>query len=117
MQGRDLHGPTGVLKSAMAINQDPYQATLLNMKFHPSALNSEEDLRKLSALIKAYFHNGGKHVQFNVVTKETLLAALEHPQQYRNLVVRVAGYSAYFIQLGRAMQDEIIARTEHSLSN
>ena len=85
------------------------------MKFHPSALASDEDLRKLSALIKTYLNHGGKHVQFNVVSREMLLEAQHNPEQYRDLVVRVAGYSAYFIQLNRAIQDEVIARTELDL--
>jgi formate C-acetyltransferase len=116
MQGRDTHGPTAVMRSALRIDQDPYQATLMNMKFHPSVLQSDEDLQKLSALIKTYLKNGGKHVQFNVVSRETLLKAQQDPGQYRDLVVRVAGYSAYFTQLNRAMQDEVIARTELSLA-
>ncbi len=116
MQGRDTHGPTAVMRSALQIDQDPYQATLMNMKFHPSALESEEDLRKLSAMIKTYFNHGGKHVQFNVVSREMLRKAQQHPEQFRDLVVRVAGYSAYFTQLNRAMQDEVIARTEWSLA-
>ncbi len=115
MHGHDLHGPTAVLRSALKIDQDPYQATLMNMKFHPSALEQPADLEKLAALLRTYFSRGGKHVQFNVVTRETLLAAQEHPQDYRNLVVRVAGYSAYFTQLNRPMQDEVIARTEHRI--
>jgi pyruvate formate-lyase/glycerol dehydratase family glycyl radical enzyme len=113
MRGRDTHGPTALLKSAMKIDQRTYQATLLNMKFHPSALKSTEDLKKLSGLIKTYFRFGGKHIQFNVVNRETLLDAQRHPENYRDLVVRVAGYSAYFIQLGKAIQDEIIGRTEY----
>jgi len=116
MQGRDTHGPTAVMRSALRIDQAPYQATLMNMKFHPSALQSEDDLQKLSAMIKTYFQYGGKHVQFNLVSKEILLKAQQDPQPYRDLVVRVAGYSAYFIQLNRAMQDEVIARTELNLA-
>jgi len=114
MHGMDRKGPTGVLKSAMKIDQDAYQATLLNMKFHPSALKSEADLMKLSSLIKTYFNNGGKHVQFNIVDKETLVAAQVEPEAHRDLVVRVAGYSAYFNALGKLMQDEIIERTEYA---
>ncbi|MGB9919443.1 MAG: glycyl radical protein [Moorellales bacterium] len=114
-QGRDTRGPTAVLRSAMRIKQTLYQATLLNMKFHPSALKTTEDLRKLSALIRTYFAYGGKHVQFNVVDKVTLLEAQRHPEKYRDLIVRVAGYSAYFVQLDKKIQDEIIARTEHGL--
>ena len=115
MQGRDTHGPTAVLRSALAIDQGPYQATLMNLKFHPTALASPADLEKLSALLRTYFERGGKHVQFNVVTKETLRAAQAEPEKYRNLVVRVAGYSAYFTRLNKPMQEEVIARTEHAL--
>jgi pyruvate formate-lyase/glycerol dehydratase family glycyl radical enzyme len=115
-QGRDIHGPTALIRSAITIDQMPFQSTLLNMKFHPSALKSREDLRKLSDLIKTYFSFAGKHVQFNVVNKETLLAAQKHPEKYRDLIVRVAGYSAYFVNLSKAVQDEIMARTEHQLA-
>jgi formate C-acetyltransferase len=114
MRGFDTHGPTAVIKSAMKINQTPYQATLLNMRFHPSALKSIADMRNLSSLIKTYFDFGGKHVQFNVVTKETLLDAQKYPENYSDLIVRVAGYSAYFAQLGKVVQDEIIQRTEYT---
>jgi pyruvate formate-lyase/glycerol dehydratase family glycyl radical enzyme len=117
MQGRDIHGPTAVMRSALRIDQDPYQATLMNMKFHPSALQSNEDLQKISMMIKTYFNHGGKHVQFNVVSREMLLQAQQEPEQYRDLVVRVAGYSAYFTQLNSAVQDEVIARTELSLAD
>jgi pyruvate-formate lyase len=113
MRGRDTHGPTALIKSATKIDQVPYQSTLMNLKFHPSALRGIEDLRKLSSLIKTYFSLGGKHVQFNVVSKDTLIEAQRHPEQHRDLVVRVAGYSAYFVQLTKAVQDEIINRTEH----
>ena len=113
MQGADTRGPTRILGSAMAIDQDPYQATLLNMKLHPSALRTEADLRKLASLIRTYFAEGGKHVQFNVVDRATLLDAQRSPEKHRNLAVRVAGYSAYFVQLGKDMQDEVIRRTEH----
>jgi pyruvate formate-lyase/glycerol dehydratase family glycyl radical enzyme len=113
MRGRDTRGPTALIKSAAKIDQVPYQSTLMNMKFHPSALRSPEDLRKLSSLIKTYFSLGGKHVQFNVVSTDTLVDAQRHPENHRDLVVRVAGYSAYFVQLTKAVQDEIIERTEH----
>lgn len=115
MRGRDTIGPTAIIKSASKINQALYASTLLNMKFHPTALGGTEDLKKLASLIKTYFSLGGKHVQFNVVSRETLLEAQKHPENYRDLVVRVAGYSAYFIQLGQKVQDEIIARTELSI--
>ena len=110
-QGRDSAGPTAVMRSAMAVDQEPYQATLLNMKFHPSALQSDEDLSKLAALIRTYLAAGGKHVQFNVVDADTLREAQVHPERHRDLIVRVAGYSAYYTQLTRGVQDEIISRT------
>lgn len=111
-QGTDTNGPTASLASAMKIDQDPFNAMLLNMKLHPSALKTEEDLGKLGALIKTYMQNGGKHIQFNVVDNETLRKAQEKPEDYRDLVVRVAGYSAYFNYLTTAVQNDIIARTE-----
>ena len=114
-QGRDTHGPTALLRSAMQIDQIPFSSTLLNMKMHPSALKTTEDLRKLSMLIRTYFSNGGKHVQFNVVSKDTLLDAQVKPEAHRDLVVRVAGYSTYFIQLSKPIQEDIISRTEHEL--
>jgi formate C-acetyltransferase len=112
-QGRDTHGPTALIKSAAKINQRIFQSTLLNMKFHPSALKTPEDLKKLSDLIKIYFSLGGKHVQFNVVNRETLLEAQKNPEKHRDLIIRVAGYSAYFVQLGKPIQDEIIMRMEY----
>ena len=115
MQGMDTHGPLAVLQSAMKVDQDPFQATLLNMKFHPSALKTEADMEKLASMIRTYLTNGGKHVQFNVVAKETLIDAKENPAAHRDLVVRIAGYSAYFVQLNESMQEEVINRTEHTL--
>lgn len=114
MQGRDTNGPTAVFRSAMKVDQDPFQATLLNMKFHPSALNSRADLLKLGALISTYFAGGGKHIQFNVVDSRQLKAAQKNPEEYRDLVVRVAGYSAYFVLLPASVQEEIILRSEHA---
>jgi pyruvate-formate lyase len=90
------------------------QGSLLNMKFLPSAFRSKEDIEKLVALIKTYLVTlGGKHIQFNVVDKAILLDAQANPEKYLSLVVRVAGYSALWIELNRVVQDEIIARTEH----
>jgi formate C-acetyltransferase len=87
--------------------------TLLNQKFSPSLLKGDENLDKLVQLIRAYFRLGGHHIQFNVVDAATLRAAQQQPEQYRHLIVRVAGYSDYFCNLTKALQDEIIARTEH----
>lgn len=116
MRGRDIQGPTALMKSAMKIDQVPYQATLLNMKFHPSALKSMEDMKKLANLMKIYLASGGKHVQFNVVNAETLIEAQKEPKNHRDLVVRVAGYSAYFVELSKNTQEEIIDRTEYQKS-
>lgn len=115
-QGTDVKGPTVSLSSAMKIDQDPFNAMLLNMKLHPSALKTEDDLVKLGSLVKTYLTNGGKHIQFNVVDNKTLEKAQETPKDYRDLVVRVAGYSTYFTLLTKAVQDEIIKRTENQLS-
>jgi len=114
-QGCDSHGPTAVINSAGKIDQVPILATLLNIKFQPTILKTRDDLKKLIALVKTYFDYGGRHIQFNVVDQKTLLDAQVHPELHRNLIVRVAGYSAYFIELDRGVQDEIIKRTAHSM--
>jgi formate C-acetyltransferase len=115
-QGMDSKGPTAVIKSAGKIDQLPMQGSLLNQKIHPSALKTRDDLKKFLALIKTYLIDyGGKHIQFNVVDRETLLDAQVHPERYLDLVVRVAGYSALWVELDRVVQDEIIARTEQTL--
>lgn len=111
-QGRDINGPTALIRSAFSIDQSQFQATLFNMKFHPFSLQKRSDLEKIAALIRVYFSQGGKHVQFNVVDRNTLIAAKNEPEKYRNLIVRVAGYSAYFVQLNAKIQDDIIGRTE-----
>ena len=111
-QGADAKGPTAVINSAGKIDQIPLFGTLLNMKFHPSAMKTDEDLTKIAALIKTYFDYGGKHAQFNVVDSKTLIEAQKEPERHRNLMVRVAGYSAYFTELSPNVQDEIIQRTE-----
>jgi pyruvate formate-lyase/glycerol dehydratase family glycyl radical enzyme len=111
-QGVDVRGPTAVINSAGKIDQVPLFGTLLNMKFHPSAMKSDEDLKKIFTLIEAYFDEGGKHAQFNVVDKKTLREAQRRPELHKNLMVRVAGYSAYFTELSANVQDEIILRTE-----
>lgn len=112
-QGTDQNGPTAVFLSGMRMPQERLMATLLNMKFHTTALKTEEDLDKLGTLVKVYLKNGGKHVQFNVVDKETLIKAKEDKESYSDLIVRVAGYSAYFTTLTSRVQDEIIERTGH----
>ncbi len=113
MSGRDVKGPTATVNSVAKLEQGvASNGTLLNQKFHPSALAGMEGLRKFVALIRSYFDQKGMHMQFNVVTRETLLDAQKHPEKYKTLVVRVAGYSALFTTLSRSLQDDIINRTE-----
>jgi trans-4-hydroxy-L-proline dehydratase len=113
VQGADRHGPTAVLRSAAKMDHARTGGTLLNQKFTPQLLKDEAGLDMLVQLIRGYFKLDGHHVQFNVVDADTLRLAQRNPEQYRDLIVRVAGYSDYFCDLGRALQDEIIARTEH----
>ena len=111
--GKDVNGPTAAANSVSKL--DHYIAsngTLFNQKFHPSALSGRKGLENFVALIRSYFDQKGSHMQFNVVSRETLLDAQKHPEQYRHLVVRVAGYSALFTTLSRSLQDDIINRTE-----
>ena len=110
--GADTHGPTAVIKSLGKLDQTMSGGTLLNMRFAPPLLRSEEDRRKLGHLIRAYFRMGGHHIQFNIVDTSTLLDAQRHPERYRDLLVRVAGYSDYFNDMTQQLQDEIIARNE-----
>jgi formate C-acetyltransferase len=113
VQGADRHGPTAVLRSAAKMDHVRTGGTLLNQKLTPSLLTGDEGLDRLAQLIRGYFRMDGHHIQFNVVDAATLRAAQRHPERHRDLIVRVAGYSDYFCDLGRALQDEIIARTEH----
>jgi pyruvate formate-lyase/glycerol dehydratase family glycyl radical enzyme len=113
VQGADRKGPTSVLKSAAKMDHLKTGGTLLNQKFTPALLKDETGLNSLVQLVRTYFKLDGHHIQFNVVDASTLRAAQEHPEQYRDLIVRVAGYSDYFCDLSQALQDEIIARTEH----
>ena len=111
--GRDVKGPTATANSVARLEQCvASNGTLLNQKFHPSALAGMAGLSKFVALIRSYFDQKGMHVQFNVVTRETLLDAQKNPEKYKTLVVRVAGYSALFTSLSRSLQDDIINRTE-----
>ncbi len=113
VQGADRKGPTSVLKSAAKMDHLKTGGTLLNQKFTPSLLKDETGLNNLVQLVRTYFKLDGHHIQFNVVDAGTLRAAQDHPEQYRDLIVRVAGYSDFFCDLSKALQDEIIARTEH----
>ncbi len=111
--GADTQGPTSVIKSLGKLDQTKSGGTLLNVRFVPSLLRREEDLCKLAALIRTYFSLGGHHIQFNIVDTETLLDAQQHPDNYKDLLVRVAGYSDYFNDMTTQLQNEIIARTEN----
>jgi formate C-acetyltransferase len=113
VQGADRRGPTAVLKSVAKMDHARTGGTLLNQKFTPQLLKDDDGLNKLVHLVRTYFKLDGHHIQFNVVDAATLRAAQENPERYRDLIVRVAGYSDYFCDLGQALQDEIIARTEH----
>jgi pyruvate-formate lyase len=116
VQGADRHGPTAVLKSAAKIDHLRTGGTLLNQKFTPQILESEDGLVKLAHLIRAYFKMDGHHIQFNVVNADTLRQAQREPEKYKDLIVRVAGYSDYFVDLGQELQNEIIKRTEQALN-
>ena len=114
VQGTDRLGPTAVIKSASKLDHARTGGTLLNLKFTPQVLEGEEGIEKLSQLVRSYFKLGGHHIQFNVVNAQTLRAAQAEPEKHRDLIVRVAGYSDYFCDLSEALQEEIIARTEHT---
>lgn len=113
--GSDTRGPTAVIKSLGKLDQTKSGGTLLNMRFVPALLKREEDQKKLASLIRTYFKFGGHHIQFNIVDTATLLDAQAHPEEYRDLLVRVAGYSDYFNDMTEQLQNEIIARTENDV--
>jgi len=111
--GSDSHGPTAVIKSLGKLDQTKSGGTLLNVRFVPQLLKREEDQKKLGSLIRTYFKFGGHHIQFNIVDTATLHDAQKHPDEYKDLLVRVAGYSDYFNDMTEQLQNEIIARTEN----
>ena len=112
--GMDTHGPTAAARSVAKIPQTlAINGVNCNMKFMPTLLKAPEDRQKLTDLIRTYFSLGGMHIQFNVLTREKLLDAQKHPEKHRSLVVRVAGYSAFFVELDHDIQNEIISRTEY----
>ena len=111
--GKDVNGPTAAANSVSRLDHSiASNGTLFNQKFHPSALSGRNGLENFVGLIRSYFDQKGSHMQFNVVSRETLLDAQKHPEQYKHLVVRVAGYSALFTTLSKSLQDDIIRRTE-----
>ena len=113
VQGADTKGPTGVVLSASKIDHLATGGTLLNQKFTPRLLSDKEGLQGVLHLIRTYFSLDGHHIQFNVVDAATLREAQKHPETHRDLIVRVAGYSDYFVDLGEDLQNEILHRTEH----
>jgi formate C-acetyltransferase len=117
MTGTSTEGPTALINSCSKLDFDRHglMDAVLNYKLSPSILQTREQIKKVLAFVKNYFDRGGLFIQFNVIDKDTLLAAQVHPERYRDLIVRVAGYSAYFVELPRELQDEIISRTEFSL--
>ncbi|QXM05298.1 trans-4-hydroxy-L-proline dehydratase [Crassaminicella indica] len=115
-KGADTNGPTAVIKSAAKMDHLRTGGTLLNQKFTPSVLAGEEGLENLASLIRAYFNMDGHHIQFNVIDRKTLIDAQNNPEEYKDLIVRVAGYSDHFNNLSKALQDEIIERTEQTFA-
>ena len=113
-KGADINGPTAVLKSCAKMDHLQTGGTLLNQKFTPAVVAGEEGLEQMANLVRTYFNMDGHHIQFNVIDRETLIAAQKHPDDYKDLIVRVAGYSDHFRNLSKELQDEIIARTEQS---
>lgn len=113
-KGADVNGPTAVIKSCAKMDHLQTGGTLLNQKFTPGVVAGEEGLDQMANLVRAYFNMDGHHIQFNVIDRETLIAAQKNPEEYKDLIVRVAGYSDHFRNLSKALQDEIINRTEQS---
>ncbi|MDR0852298.1 MAG: hypothetical protein LBN36_07370, partial [Clostridiales Family XIII bacterium] len=116
MQGLDRNGPASILKSVGRLNhQNNGNGTLLNMKFHPKSLEGADSAQKLIELIKTYFGFGGMHLQYNVISSDTLRSAQQNPEEYKDLVIRIAGFSAYFVELYKDLQDDLIRRTDLSI--
>jgi pyruvate formate-lyase/glycerol dehydratase family glycyl radical enzyme len=115
VQGHDRKGPTAATRSVAKLDHARTNGTLLNLKISPQAVKTDRDLPKLAALIRGYFAQGGHHVQFNIVDRDLLVEAMERPEEHRNLLIRVAGYSDYFTLLSRDIQQEILSREEHGV--
>ena len=115
-QGRDKNGPTSVLNSSTTFDHGHFMDGIaVNLKIHPTSLQGDDGMTKLENLTKGYFNQGGLEVQYNVVDAKTLRKAQEHPEDYHNLVVRIAGFSAYFVDMTTEMQNDIISREEHRM--
>ncbi len=113
-QGRDENGPTAVFNSSCCFDHAHFMDGLaLNLRIHPSSVSNDEGVEKLKNMTQAYFENGGMEVQYNIVSAETMRAARQDPQAYRDLVVRIAGFSAYFVEMSADLQNDIISRTEN----
>jgi formate C-acetyltransferase len=116
VQGRDRNGPTAVLASSLCYDHSKFMdGVCLNIRFHPTALRRDDGITKLRDMVKTYMSNGGAETQFNIVSTETLRKAQEKPEEYQNLVVRIAGYSAYFVELTKDCQNDLISRHENTL--
>lgn len=115
VQGHDRSGPTASTRSVAKLDHARTNGTLLNIKINPQTVATERDLRKLAALIRTYFAQGGFHMQFNIVDRSTLVDAMVRPEEHRHLLIRVAGYSDYFVLLSRDIQEEILSRAEHGV--
>ena len=117
MAGADCKGPTALIKSATKVDhmKPEMDSLVMNMKLSHALLQSRPSIDKLLALLKTFFDRGGWHLQFNITSREDLEEAKAHPEEWKRLIVRVAGYSAYFVDLPPAVQNEIIERTEHAL--
>ena len=113
---KSVTGPTAVIKSCAKMDHLSTGGTLLNQKFTPSVVSGENGLEQMANLVRSYFNLDGHHIQFNIIDRQTLINAQKHPDEYRDLIVRVAGYSDHFRNLDKALQDEIIERTEQSFN-
>ncbi|MCF0121146.1 MAG: glycyl radical protein, partial [Oscillospiraceae bacterium] len=116
VQGQDKKGPIATMQSLLTFDYTAYgNGTLCNMKFHPTSLAAKDGVKKLVSIMQSYFKQGGMELQLNIVSGDTLRAAQEHPENYRDLVVRIAGFSAYFVEVFKESQDDLIRRTEQAL--
>nr|WP_246517121.1 indoleacetate decarboxylase [Clostridium aciditolerans] len=115
--GTDVNGPIALFQSGIKLDSVKMRSVQLNMKIHPNAVRGVEGSHNLVDLVKSYFHQGGYHIQFNIVDSDMLRDAQLHPEKYRDLIVRVAGFSAYWVELSKPIQDEIIARTEYNATS
>ena len=114
MMGRDISGPTATIKSVASLEPVHfYDGALFNLRFDPRGVQGEKGIETIKGIIRAFFNEGGQHIQINVVDNKTLRKAQEDPESYRGLVVRVAGYMAYFTELDKQVQDALIDRTAH----